>query len=403
MGGQPNPRETPDLAEDRTLPGDDGWPEPPEQYRVEPDAPIEAVDGDTIVMQAAPSAEAPPPGHPAVRRFPPDLGPGLLATLIGVLLVVLLVPAGIWLSQRSDDDTRAQPPMAPATQLPAARTVPDVVGVPLPEARVQLRETGLDVRVRRAASERPRDEVLRQQPAADADAPPNGVVTLTASDGPNEVVLPRVEGLTLDEATRALQDSGLRVEVRRVESTEPEGTIVGHTPSAGETVELETAVVLEVARAATDTTTTDTTTTTTTTTPEPATVAVPSLVGLTSSEARRRLSDLGLRYTQRPLTSPRPKGTVIRQSPGAGAELREGGRVTLTVSTGPATLEVPDVVGLDELSARDELMAAGFRVEVVEEPTADPAEDGVVLGQDPRGSADRPQGSVVTLTVGLLS
>jgi eukaryotic-like serine/threonine-protein kinase len=383
MGGEPNPRDTPDLAEDRTLSDNDGWPVPPQPYLVEVDSP----------------AEAAPPEHPAARRFPPDIGPGLLAALVGVLLLVLLIPAAIWLSQRGDD--AAQPTSNPM-QPPATRTVPDVVGLTLPEARDQVRESGLDVRVRRVASDQPQDVVVRQRPAADADAPPDGFVVLTVSDGPSGVVLPRVEGLTLDEATQTLENAGLRVDVRRVESPEPEGTVVGQTPSAGDEVERETVVVLEVARPAADTTT-DTTTSATTTTPEPATVAVPDLVGLTASEARSRLSDLGLRYTQRPLTDSRPKGTVIRQSPGAGAELREGGRVTLTVSTGPATIAIPDVVGLDEASARQELQAAGFRVDVVEAPTADPAEDGVVLDQDPSGGASRPGDSVVTLTVGLLS
>lgn len=399
MGGEPNPRETPDTADDRTLPGDDGWPAPPEQYRVQaaPEAPVEEVHGDTMVVQSAPPAEAAPP----VRRFPPDLGPGLLAALVGVLLVAFLIPAGIWLAQRDDDagsttDPSTQP-TAPTTPLPAARTVPDVVGLPLPEARAQLREAGLDVRVRRVASEQPRDEVLGQQPAADADAPQNGVVVITVSDGPSEIVLPRVEGLALEEATRTIEDAGLRVEVRRVDSTEPEGTVVAQTPSAGETVERETVVVLEVARQVTETTET------TTTTPEPATVSVPNLVGLSSAEARGRLSDLGLRWTQRPLTSSQPKGTVVRQSPSAGAELREGGAVTLTVSTGPAMIDVPDVVGLDELDARSELRAAGFRVQTVEEPTVEPTEDGIVLRQSPRGGVRRPKGSVVTLTVARFS
>jgi beta-lactam-binding protein with PASTA domain len=398
MGGEPNPRKTPDTADDRTLPGDDGWPVP-EQYRVEstPAAPVEEVDGDTVVLQSAPPVEAAPP----VRRFPPDLGPGLLAALVGVLLVVLLIPAGIWLAQRSDDDSgsttgTSTQPTAPTTPL-AARTVPDVVGLRLPEARAQLGESSLDVRVSRVASEQPRDEVLRQQPAADAEPPPNGIVVLTVSDGPSDVVLPRVEGLTIVQATRTLEDAGLRVEVRRVDSTEPEGAVVGQTPSAGETVDRESVVVLEVARQATETT--DTTTTTTTTPPEPATVTVPNLVGVTSAQARARLSDLGLRYTQRPLTSSQPKGTVVRQSPSAGAKVREGGTVTLTVSTGPATIEVPDVVGLDEVTARSELEAAGFRVETVEEPTAEPTDDGIVLRQSPRGGASRATGSVVTVTV----
>ena len=402
MGGEPNPRGTPDTADDRTLPGDDGWPVPPEQYRVEPapEAPVGEVDGDTVVLQSAP----PPGATTPARRFPPDLGPGLLAALVGVLLLTLLIPAGVWLAQRSDDDSgsttgTSTQPTAPTTPL-AARTVPDVVGLRLPEARAQLREASLDVRVRRLASEQPRDEVLRQQPAADAEPPPNGVVVLTVSDGPSDIVLPRIEGLTLEEATRMLEDAGLRVEVRRVDSTEPERTIVGQAPSAGETVERESVVVLEVARRTTELNDTTTTTTTTTTPPEPATVTVPNLVGVTSAQARASLSELGLRYTQRPLTSAQPKGTVVRQSPSAGAEVREGGAVTLTVSTGPAMIEVPDVVGLDEVAARSELQAAGFRVQTVEEPTAEPTDDGIVLRQNPRGGASRARGSVVTVTVG---
>jgi serine/threonine-protein kinase len=135
----------------------------------------------------------------------------------------------------------------------------------------------------------------------------------------------------------------------------------------------------------------------------PATIGVPRLVDLTSSEARSRLRDLGLRFTQRPIESARPKGTVVAQSPRPGTRLREGQSVTLTVSTGPARVTVPDVIGLDERTARDELMAAGLEVEVVEEATDALEEDGVVLGQDPAGGASRAKGSVVTITVGLFS
>ena len=71
----------------------------------------------------------------------------------------------------------------------------------------------------------------------------------------------------------------------------------------------------------------------------------------------------------------------------------------LSISTGPAQLSVPDVVGLDEESARRELEAAGFEVQVVDEPTEVVEEDGIVLDQDPAGGSSRPKGSVVTITV----
>jgi serine/threonine-protein kinase len=135
------------------------------------------------------------------------------------------------------------------------------------------------------------------------------------------------------------------------------------------------------------------------TTTEPATVRVPSVVGLRAAAARERLRALGLRPTQRPVQSSRPAGEVVRQSPGAGAELREGGIVTLGVSTGPATIAVPEVVGLSESAAIRDLESAGFVVSVVDEPTVEPTEDGFVLRQNPAGGTNRRKGATVTITV----
>ena len=71
----------------------------------------------------------------------------------------------------------------------------------------------------------------------------------------------------------------------------------------------------------------------------------------------------------------------------------------LAISTGPARVSVPDVLGLDEDSARRELEAAGFAVEVVDEPTEAVEEDGIVVGQEPTGGSSRPKGSIVSITV----
>jgi eukaryotic-like serine/threonine-protein kinase len=120
------------------------------------------------------------------------------------------------------------------------------------------------------------------------------------------------------------------------------------------------------------------------------------------ADARRQLRSLGLTVTVVQVRSDEPAGTVVRQSPRAGAELRKGATVRLAVSTGPRTVDVPDVTGLDEGSARSELEGAGFEVRVVDQETTDPTEDGVVLTQEPAGGT-AASGSVVTLTVGRLA
>ena len=377
----------PDDSDDVTV-ADEEWPVA-EQYRVEPPPRPAGEDHGTIVIQQDDVPQGP------VRRFPPDLGPGLLLALLGVLLIAILIPAGIWLAGRDDDESAASPPAdtvgtttTTTTQTnpttPAASTVPELTGLTLEDARALLERENVRVRVRRISSNGPVGEVLEQSPAPGARLSADTVVVLTVSRAsvPERVTVPRVEGLLTSEATSLLRQAGLDVEIRTVRSSQPEGTVVSQDPEPDAEVAPKTIVSLQVAGP-----------------PAPVTIEVPRLVGLRAAEARRQLQELGLRSTQRPVESTQPKGTVVRQSPGPGTALREGQAVLLTVSTGPARVSVPDVVGLDEESARQELEAAGFDVDVVDEPTEAVEEDGIVFAQSPAGGSSRPKGSVVTITV----
>ena len=386
MAQPPHPPRPPDDSDDATI-ADEEWPVA-EQYRVPPRSrPVD--DHDTVVIQQEHVSP--------VRRFPPDLGPGLLLALLGILLIVVLVPTGIWLAGRDDDESAATPTTGTletttsstttttqTTTSPDASTVPEVTGLTLDEARALLAASNVQVRVRRVSSEGPAGEVLEQSPEPGARLSADTVVILTVSKTPvpERVTVPRVEGLLASEAASLLRQAGLDVEIETVRSSQPEGTVVSQRPEPDEEVAPRTIVALEVAGP-----------------PEPVTVEVPRLVGSRAAEARSELRDLGLRVTQRPVESTQPKGTVVRQSPGPGTKLREGQSVLLAISTGPARVSVPDVLGLDEESARRELEAAGFVVQVVDEPTEAVEEDGIVVGQEPTGGSSRPKGSIVSITV----
>ena len=85
------------------------------------------------------------------------------------------------------------------------------------------------------------------------------------------------------------------------------------------------------------------------------------------------------------------QGTVIESDPAAGAEVDEGSEVALSVSGGPDTVAVPNVVGLTEDRARSTLEHAGF-TSVNSRQTDSLEDEGNVVAVDPgRGRAGRPE------------
>jgi serine/threonine-protein kinase len=95
-----------------------------------------------------------------------------------------------------------------------------------------------------------------------------------------------------------------------------------------------------------------------------------------------------------------PSGLVSAQSPDPGTQADKGSTVTVTVSTGPPSTTVPDVVGKDKNEAKQELQDAGFKVDMQDVPVSDPTQNNVVQDQDPEGGTNAPSGSTVTIFVG---
>jgi beta-lactam-binding protein with PASTA domain len=353
---------------------------------------------------AAEAGAAPVP--PSRRRFPPDVGAGGMLAALGVILALALGTAFL---ARDDDEpaaaaqaTTEQSPTAPVQTTPASPTpsasaeveVPDVEGMPLAEARRMLEVEGLEVRVTRSQADGPPGEVLGQEPPAGTDVAKGTVVALVAAQAgtgggqpkPTNTV-PGVIGLSTSKAVAAIRDAGLEARVRHVTSSERAGTVVDQSPAGGAEVADGRVVRLDVSRPRAEAV---------------ARVEVPDVVGSTASAARSELRAAGLKVTTVPVDSQEPAGTVISQSPRPGSGVREGTRITVRVSTGPAEVPIPDVTGLGEEEARRELERAGFQVTVTDEPTDDPAQDGVVLRQSPAAGGSAEDGAVVTLVVGRL-
>ena len=101
--------------------------------------------------------------------------------------------------------------------------------------------------------------------------------------------------------------------------------------------------------------------------PEDATV--PAVTGLPVESAETELRRAGFQPEQGETRfhPSAPKGTVLEQSPPAGAKELMGSKVTLAVSGGQATQPVPNVIGMDPEAAEQALVAAGFDVGATEE------------------------------------
>jgi beta-lactam-binding protein with PASTA domain/tRNA A-37 threonylcarbamoyl transferase component Bud32 len=165
-----------------------------------------------------------------------------------------------------------------------------------------------------------------------------------------QVAVPPVTGLKLAEARAKIEDAGLKVAtpIDRVEdsSVEP-GTVLEQSPEAGAEVDEGSEVTLTVAEA-------------------PLVTIPTGLVGQPADEVRATLKDLNLVVDeQRQASTGVPAGRVISLNPPEGTPVDEGSTVTMVVSTGPNTVEVPDLSCLGYGQAKAKLDQLGLNIELV--------------------------------------
>ncbi|MDN5768714.1 MAG: Stk1 family PASTA domain-containing Ser/Thr kinase, partial [Humibacillus sp.] len=134
--------------------------------------------------------------------------------------------------------------------------------------------------------------------------------------------------------------------------------------------------------------------------PPTAQVTVPQLVGKTDAAADRLLaaSKLKANATNVPSASV-AVGLVVQQGTPPGTKVDEQTTIDYTVSSGPDTVSVPDVMNQTQAQARKTLEDAGFKVvEIVQENTADFDKDKVVR-TDPAAGTTAPKGSDIKIHV----
>jgi RHS repeat-associated protein len=133
----------------------------------------------------------------------------------------------------------------------------------------------------------------------------------------------------------------------------------------------------------------------------PTVALAPSLIGKTPAAAAADAAAAGLLLTVSTLNSPNvPAGTIISQLPSGGTTVARGSAIEITVSSGPTSVIVPDVVGKPQSTAMTQIASVGLA------PTFTQANDpvvaaGLVLSQAPLAGTPVPPGSGVNVIVSL--
>ena len=127
-------------------------------------------------------------------------------------------------------------------------------------------------------------------------------------------------------------------------------------------------------------------------------VPVPDVIGKGENQARAQLGEEGFEVAPTEfVSSDRPAGKVIDQDPTGDTYVASGSTVTITVSSGPPEVTVPDVTNQQLAQARATLEAQGFTVQVTKGESDEPKDQ--VLSQTPEPSQQVAEGTQVTLTV----
>lgn len=289
----------------------------------------------------------------------------VLASLVTVALIALI---GVFLYQLNGGGR------------PTQVAVPSVAGQTVRDAQKQISAAKLAPATNLVADATvPSGKVIRTDPDVGTSVAENSTVQLFVSTGPQQVQVPVVANLTLQQATLALTTAGFRVTpspAMQPSDTLPAGSVIASTPAAGAGADLGSAVALVISSGKEQ-------------------VRIPSVIGQTQADATANLRAAGFVVTPAPADSSRKQGEVVAQNPPGGGPAGKNTGVTINVSSGNRIV-MPDLTGLTSAEVLPRLRANGYtggqgNLTPTAVPVTNPAQNGLVAGQSvPPGTDIEP-------------
>jgi eukaryotic-like serine/threonine-protein kinase len=273
------------------------------------DTPTHVAGPPTIVPPEAPEEE--------LEEEEPQKSRVGLAILIGALIVLALGLGGWGLYRMFNPST----PKVETVEVPAVITFTEQ------QAREQLTANRLKVEVKTVnGAEETKGQITEQDPSAGTVVNVDTVVTITLNEGPETGTIPDgLVGQDVKDVKNTLDDLKFtNVTSKAAKSEDPDtqpGEVISIKPDEGETVPLDSKITVRYATGKSE---------------------VPNFDGLSRSAAIREARDAGFgdpAFAQR--ESSRPAGTVIGQSPQAGATVDRDTTIRLTLATAPTPPSPP--------------------------------------------------------------
>src|SRR5271166_497797 len=207
-------------------------------------------------------------------------------------------------------------------------------------------------------------------------------LALVLTAGKGKATVPNVVGQTEQTAAGALRHVGLSpFSSLAASTTVATGLVISVSPPPGSVVAKESRVDIVVSGG-------------------PASEALIAVEGLSAEKAVARLRRAGFKPTTRsqPSSTVAP-GRVIGTEPPAGTELQLGSGVKVIVSSGPAPVRVPDVIGQSLTAAEATLTNVELAVGTVTQLESGTQSPDTVLSQSPAPGAALHAGERINLTV----
>ena len=198
---------------------------------------------------------------------------------------------------------------------------------------------------------------------------------------PDDGRIPRVVGMTFEAAAAALDKAGFRALKgdTRFHNATAEGMVLEQDPPAGSVQKRGAEVTLAVSAGQ-------------------ASATVPDVVGSSQQQAQIAIENAGFIFgSVSQQMSDKPRGAVVGSNPPAGTNLDLPATISITLSQGPATVQIPDLTGRTLADARSTLEQLGLRLGPTSTDTSSLMTENTVLGQAPAPGSTVSAGASVNL------